>query len=128
MSFPWVDYLTVAEALMQARNTFAPAEARYRVASSRAYYAAYCAARNHARDHERYSPVTTGADHRLVAEHYRAGTSRAHRKIGEILQRLIVERHCADYDDDIPQHLRPLAQFAVQEARQVCVLLQQLPS
>jgi hypothetical protein len=40
MSFLWRDYLTVAAALIQARNTFAPAEGRYRAAISRAYYAA----------------------------------------------------------------------------------------
>ena len=67
MSFLWRDYLTVAAALIQARNTFAPAEGRYRAAISRAYYAAYGAARNHARDHEGYSPVSTGRDHGLVA-------------------------------------------------------------
>jgi len=61
MSFLWKDYLTVAAALIQARNTFAPAEGRYRAAISRAYYAAYGAARNHARDHEGYSPFPLGA-------------------------------------------------------------------
>ena len=57
MSFAWREYLTVAEALLRARNTFAPPEARYRTAISRAYYAAYGAARNHARDYEGYVPV-----------------------------------------------------------------------
>ncbi len=128
MSFPWVDYLKVAEALIRARNTFAPPEACYRAAISRAYYAAYCAARNHARDHEGYTPVPSGRDHGLVAEHYLAGVSRTHRKIGQILQRLLLDRHCADYDDDVNQSLRPLAQLAVQEAHQVFALLQQLPS
>jgi hypothetical protein len=128
MSFPWNDYLTVAEALIRARNTFAPAEARYRVAISRAYYAAYCAARNHARDTEGYVPVPTGRDHGLVAEHYLARTSRVHRQIGQTLQRLLLERHRADYDDDITQDVRRLAQLAVQEARQVFTLLHRLRS
>jgi hypothetical protein len=128
MSFPWVDYLKVAEALIRARNTFAPPEARYRAAISRAYYAAYCAARNHARDHEGYSPVPSGRDHGLVAEHYLTGGSRTHRKIGQTLQRLLLDRHRTDYDDDVNQPLRPLAQLAVQEAYQVFTLLQQLPS
>ena len=102
MSFPWIDSLTVAEALIQARNTVAPAEAR--VAISRAYYAAYCAARNHARDTESYVPVPTGRDHGFVAEYYLAGISRAHRQIGQTLQRLLLERHRADYDDDMPHN------------------------
>ena len=96
MSFPWSDYLTVAEALIQARNTFAPAEARYRAAISRAYYAAYGATRNYARAYEGYIPVPAGRDHGLVAEHYLAGTSRTHHKIGQTLQRLLIERHRAD--------------------------------
>jgi hypothetical protein len=126
MSFQWRDYLTVAAALIQARNTFAPAEGRYRAAISRAYYAAYGAARNHARDHEGYSPVPTGRDHGLVAAHYLAGTTRTHHKIGRILERLLLERHRADYQDDFSQPLRPLAQLAIQESRQVFTLLQQL--
>lgn len=126
MSFPWGDYLKAAEALIQARNTFAPPEARYRAAISRTYYAAYCTARNHARDREGYTPVASGADHRRVAEHYREGISRKHHKIGETLTRLLIERNRADYDDDIDQDLRRLAQFVVQDARQVFALLQQL--
>ena len=90
------------------------------------YYAAYGAARNHARDHEGYSPVPTGRDHRLVAAHYLAGATRTHHKIGRVLERLLLERHRADYQDDISQPLRPLAQLAVQESHQVFTLLQQL--
>jgi hypothetical protein len=126
MSFLWRDYLTVAAALIQARNTFAPAEGRYRAAISRAYYAAYSAAHNHARDYEGYSPVPTGRDHGLVATHYLAGPTRTHHKTGRILERLLPERHRADYQDDVSQPLRPLAQLAVQESRQVFTLLQQL--
>ena len=85
MSFPWGDYLKVAEALIRARSTFASPEARYRTAISRAYYAAYCAARNHARDGEGYTPVPTGRDHGLVGNHYLTGTSRHHHKIGQLL-------------------------------------------
>ena len=41
MSFAWLDYLVLAEALLQARTTFAPEEACCRAAISRAYYAVY---------------------------------------------------------------------------------------
>jgi hypothetical protein len=128
MSFAWQAYLTVAEALIRARNTFAPPEARYRAAISRAYYAAYGAARNHARDYEGYVPVLAGRDHSLVAAHYQAGASRTHHKIDQILQRLIYDRHRADYADHIDGNLRTMAQVDVQEARQVFALLQQLRS
>ena len=39
MSFAWLDYLVLAEALLQARTTLAPEEACCRAAISRAYYA-----------------------------------------------------------------------------------------
>ena len=52
MSFAWAAYLTLAEALFRERVTFADKEACCRAAISRAYYAAFCAARNHARDNE----------------------------------------------------------------------------
>lgn len=45
MNFAWLDYLVLAEALLQARTTFAPEEACCRAAISRAYYAVYGAAR-----------------------------------------------------------------------------------
>ena len=128
MSFPWVGYLDVAEMLIRVRNSHAPAEARYRVAISRAYYAAFCAARNYARDREGFTPSRSGRDHRLVIAYYSQGTSRTHKKIGQTLERLLIERNRADYDDDISQNLRRLALFTVQEARQVFTLLQQLGS
>ena len=126
MSFPWRDYLTVAEALIHARNRFAPAEARYRAAISRAYYAAYGAARHQAQEHEGYIPVVSGRDHRFVVDHYLTGISRTHHQIGRTLQRLMDNRLQADYDDDIPADMRQLALASVQEARQVFAWLEQL--
>jgi hypothetical protein len=60
MSFGWLDYLTLAEALVQARTTFAPEEACCRAAISRAYYAVYGAARTRAREQERLQLPATG--------------------------------------------------------------------
>jgi uncharacterized protein (UPF0332 family) len=128
MSFPWIGYLEVAEALIRLRSSDAPFEARYRAAISRAYYAAYCATRNYAREREGYTPSRSGQDHSQVAAHYSQGASRAHKKIGRVLERLRVDRNRADYDDDINQNVRRLAQFAVQEAHQVFALLEQLSS
>lgn len=98
MNFPWREYLTVAEALIRARNTFAPLEARYRAAVSRPYYVAYCAARNHARDYEDYMPSPAARDHDLVRNYYQEGASRTHHKIGQFLHRLRIDRHHADYE------------------------------
>jgi hypothetical protein len=126
MSFPWRDYLTVAEALIRMRTSVAPAEARYRAAISRAYYAAYGAARQYAHAHEGYIPVTSGRDHRFVADHYLKGSSRTHHQIGRALQRLMDNRLQADYDEEIAADVRQLALASVQEARQVFEWLHQL--
>ncbi len=128
MSFPWSDYLTLAEALIRARTSFAPAEARYRAAMSRAYYAAYGAARQHARAYEGYTPDPTGRDHRLLVTHYQHGPRPIQHQIGRTLQRLMDNRLQADYDEDIPADVRQLALASVQEARQVFGWLQQLLS
>lgn len=55
MSFNWGDYLSLANALLTKPNTPGPEEAAYRSAVSRAYYAAFCIARNYARDEENLS-------------------------------------------------------------------------
>jgi uncharacterized protein (UPF0332 family) len=126
MRFLWRDYLTLAEALIHARHRFAPSEARYRAAISRAYYAAYGAARQHAKEHEGYTPAPTGRDHRLLVAHYQRGPRSTQHQIGRTLQRLMDNRLQADYDEDIPADVRQLALASAQEARQVFGWLQQL--
>jgi len=88
MSFAWIDYLVLAEALLQVRMTLAPEEACGRAAISRAYYAVYGAARTHARAQEGLQLPTTGDTHQRVITHYRQGASPLHRAIGDNLRRL----------------------------------------
>jgi len=66
MSFAWAEYLSLAEALFRERATFADEEACCRAAISRAYYAAFCAARHHARDNEGLTLSNTAQDHQTV--------------------------------------------------------------
>jgi uncharacterized protein (UPF0332 family) len=47
MTFDWREYLTLAENLCTNSHTFPNQEACFRVAISRAYYAAFCTARNY---------------------------------------------------------------------------------
>ena len=96
MSFAWGEYLTVAEALVHQRGTLADEEACCRAALSRAYYAAYGAARNHARDVEGLVLAQTGEDHRQVLHHYRQRADAAHQELGELLFRLRRHRTQAD--------------------------------
>ena len=125
MSFPWIEYLTLAEALVQARGTFAHDEACCRAAISRAYYAAYGATRNHARDGEGLALHQTSGDHRRVILHYQRTADRAHQEIAELLFRLRRLRTRADYDDQMP-HAIPIAHTALRRARRVFDVLQAL--
>ena len=102
MSFAWVEYLAVAEALVRQRGTLADAEACCRAAISRAYYAAFGAARNHARDVEGLVLTQTGDDHRQVLLHYRRAPDPVHQELGELLFRLRRHRTQADYADTVP--------------------------
>ena len=83
MSFAWLDYLTLAEALLQARTTFAPEEACCRAAISRAYYAVYGAAARRAREQAGLQLPTTGEAHQRVITHYVQGPSPLQRAIGD---------------------------------------------
>jgi len=125
MSFAWLDYLTLAEALLQARTTLAPEEACCRAAISRAYYAVYGAARTRARDQEGLQLPATGDAHQRVITHYFQGPSPLHRAIGDTLRQLRSVRNRADYDDQLD---RPVARaaFAVQRARTIMAQLQAL--
>lgn len=121
MSFPWSAYLEIVEVLLHVRLSSPPAwheEAVQRIAISRAYYAAFCTARNDARVHEGFAPTGTGRDHGGVIRHYEQG-SRIHQHIALALRRLRDVRNQADYDDLIDEDLALVAQNAVQDAHDV---------
>ena len=126
MSFAWLDYLVLAEALLQARTTVAPEEACCRAAVSRAYYAVYGVARKRARDQDGLQLPATGDAHQRVITHYRQGPSPLHQAIGNNLRRLRRARNRADYDEQLDRPVA-LAEFAVRRARQVVTQLQAPP-
>lgn len=125
MSFPWSAYLDVADVLIGVSTEEPLKEASYRTAISRAYYAAFCTARNAARDHEGVRLTETGRDHGLVIRHYR-GRTRAHRAIAIALLRLRDIRGQVDYEDAIDEDLFRLAQNAVEDAREVLASLERI--
>jgi hypothetical protein len=125
MSFPWSEYLSVAEALVRGRGTLAPEEACCRAAISRAYYAAYGVACNHTRDNEQLVLQRTGGDHQRVLLHYRRRPERAHREMAELLFHLRRLRHQAGYDDQMPATVTS-AHIALRRARQVLAGLEAL--
>jgi len=126
MSFAWAEYLTLAAALFRERATFADQEACCRAAISRAYYAAFCAVRNHGRDYEGLPLSNTARDHQIVYTHYAHNPNAQHKAIASTLHRLRQRRNRADYDDRNIQQVEALTRNALHQAGQVFMLLQQL--
>ncbi len=112
MSFQWSDYLALADRLFKTPNTPGPDEAAYRSAVSRAYYAAFCSARNFARDREKLNLPQTAKAHQLVMAHFHSSQDPLRRKIARNLRRLRDQRNRADYDDTLARP-EALAQSAV---------------
>ncbi len=97
MLFDWTKYLVLAEELGLRHDD----EAALRSAVSRAYYAAFCKARN------RLS--LEGVDipkmdvHSFVWNRYREAVGELRRSIGTTGDRLRRSRNKADYDDEVPR-------------------------
>lgn len=103
--FGWTSYLTLARELANAEAGEPTFEARLRSAISRAYYAAFCEARNHLRDVQGI-PVSVGPQaHRQVRVIYEQSPDVVRGRIGHNLERLRVLRNHADYDDVIADPL-----------------------
>ena len=98
MAFDWQQYLDLARYLSdQAGRQADICEAAQRSAVSRAYYAAFCHARNYARDIEAFVPTGTGKDHAVVPDHFKATKP----EVSRLLQRLKQWRTTCDYDDTL---------------------------
>ena len=101
MTFDWSEYLKLAQEL--AGQTVSPAneEAKLRSSVSRAYYAAFCKARNYLRDIEGRSIPSTPEAHRYVRDKFKNSPDRLRRKIGDGLDRLRIRRNRVDYEDSV---------------------------
>ncbi|MCK4416623.1 MAG: hypothetical protein KAV99_00460 [Candidatus Latescibacteria bacterium] len=109
MSFNWRDYVDLAEELLNREE-----EACLRSSISRAYYGAFCIARNR-KGYKNY----TGADiHWKVIDEYKNSSDRNEQDIGRILDKLRRSRNKADYNEDRPIS-KPLAERAVTSANQI---------
>lgn len=115
MAFEWREYLNVATFLQGNAGRGVNAEAALRSATSRSYYAAFCHARNYARDHQNFIPTGAPQDHALVRQHYRAGQQH---QLAAWLDMLRQWRNRCDYDD-VVQNLAPMAAAAVATAQDV---------
>jgi uncharacterized protein (UPF0332 family) len=125
MTFDWYQYLVLAEYLYDNRDTFPDREACLRAAISKAYYAAFCSARNYARDFDRLVLDESAQDHGSVKKHYIRAPDPKNRQVGNSLDRLRDSRNQADYSDSIDK-LEELAKAAISQSKQVHTLLKQI--
>ncbi|MCW5881522.1 MAG: hypothetical protein KIS91_11365 [Anaerolineae bacterium] len=115
MPFDWREYLALAQFVQTQSNANFGEEAARRCAVSRAYYAAFCFARNHAQIHSGFVLTGTAEDHGRLAEHLRQ-----HGRAGEArrLKRLRQWRNQCDYRDEIGD-LTMMTASALQQASDV---------
>ncbi len=125
MTFDWYQYLVLAEHLYDNRDTFPDREACLRAAISKAYYAAFCLARNYARDFDRLVLDESAQDHGSVKKHYIRAPDPKNRQVGNLLDRLRDSRNQADYSDTIDK-LDELAKAVISQSKQVHTLLKQI--
>lgn len=125
MSFDWSMYLHLARELAGCTSPPSTEEAKLRSAISRAYFAAFCHARNHLRDREGL-PVPAGVDvHRYVRDRFRSSPEPLRKAIGENLNRLRKARNRVDYDDAV-QNLSAQTHIVLGRAEQVIATLSRL--
>lgn len=104
MTFDWSEYLELAQELAGDGAGSSNEEAKLRSSVSRAYYAAFCKARNHLRDVDEHKKILSEIPpkvnvHRYVRNQFKNSTDESHKKIGGDLDRLRLFRNAADYDD-----------------------------
>ncbi len=104
MTFDWSEYLKLAQELAGDDASSPSEEAKLRSSVSRAYYAAFCKARNHLRNIDKHKKILSETPpkvnvHKYVRNQFKDSTDESHKKIGGDLDRLRVFRNAADYDD-----------------------------
>jgi hypothetical protein len=119
MAFNWREYLDLARWLQTNTPPGMSDECARRCAVGKAYYAAFCYARNYARDYLNFSPRNDPDDHGRLRAHLkqkrRSGTAQS-------LDRLRGWRNDCDYADDVPggpASLDAMLVAAIQEAEYV---------
>lgn len=116
--FDWATFLDLAETLANE-----PDESCRRSAVSRAYYAAFCSARNKLEDENKYTRTGRGVDHERVWFCFQNGPDKEHKRIyqtGCILKRW---RAKVDYDDEV-SNLATFVNRAPRDARKLLLDLQ----
>lgn len=99
MAFDWKEFLGLAIELTGRTGSGYSAEAADRTAVSRAYYAAFCWARNYAESRLGFRRTGRAQDHTHLRKHL---TRRGKPQMASRLNRLRGWRNNCDYDDQVP--------------------------
>lgn len=125
MAFDWSEYLLFARKI-SGEAVCCSEEAELRSAISRAYYAAFCCARNRARDALGFVPSGKGVDHQRVPEFY---ARRGATDIERWLKALRESRNTCDYFDTMPatsEGLPHMLSMAIADAQAVIGALEDI--
>ena len=98
MPFDWREYLDLAKYLNGGGGSFTQ-EAALRTVVSRAYYAAFCHARNYAAANQHFVALGSARDHARLRNHFR--NLRDHATASQ-LGNLRHWRNLCDYQNDVP--------------------------
>ncbi|HEX9987716.1 MAG TPA: hypothetical protein VGE45_04460 [Chloroflexia bacterium] len=129
MSFDWSEYFRLAFELdIQARSETNPQtqEAKWRSAISRAYYAAWCSARNKLRD-EQAADAACLQNHGCVIRKFQESSDTNRRQIGVTLGRMMDNRRRADYHDSVAR-LADMSNMQILLAQDVILEIDKLVS
>ena len=105
MTFDWSEYLKLAQELAGDAANSPNEEAKLRSSVSRAYYAAFCKARNHLRDIDGNRILSVDPPkvnvYTYVRNQFKNSSDKSRKKIGNDLNRLRLRRNKVDYDDGV---------------------------
>ena len=127
----WDQLLELARELKRWSSCSVCEETRQRSATSRAYYAAFCSARNYLRDFESDIPPTNGKVHKWVRDRLdtpKGAMDKERAEVAAWLKRLHLRRKRADYEDTIGPRDTAASDcvYALIESRKVINLLASL--
>jgi len=126
MSFDWEKYLILAHDWADLSEEHINKEALLRSSVSRAYYAAFCKARNYLRDSEKAQGLGKSSKvHQLVIDRFEENASTVKNDIGAALRRLRAFRNNADYKDKF-RNLEEVAQLSLSYAEEIIESLEKL--
>jgi uncharacterized protein (UPF0332 family) len=114
-AFDWLEYLELAKALADMKGVESFQEAAQRSAVSRAYFAAFCWARNYAKTKGEFKPSRDATVHKELRD-YLANQGRS--DIASALNRLRMWRNICDYEDEVSD-LDKLVSVSLDEAKNI---------